>query len=173
VPEGEVTFPFPGLTKRGKYLPASRPDKDEPTSGGAAPILTPPDPTKALTPFAGAGLHQGHENFNRNWYTARHHIAQQIGQRFRLRVTSGYRDPAHNRAAGGVEKSFHVDGLAFDFVGAVSDMRQGYEWAKQSGMFQEIMLHNAGSGLHLHLAFLAGNPDAFRRAGPTRTPITR
>lgn len=31
-------------------------------------------------------------------------------------ITSGYRDPEHNRRVGGVKNSYHVKGMAADFV---------------------------------------------------------
>ncbi len=33
-----------------------------------------------------------------------------------MRITSGYRTPAHNKAVGGAKNSFHIRGMAADFV---------------------------------------------------------
>ena len=48
-------------------------------------------------------------------------------------ITSGYRCPAHNKAVGGVENSYHTRGMAADiFVCAISP-RQLAEMAEQAG----------------------------------------
>lgn len=79
--------------------------------------------------------------------------AQQIQQRFPgLRFSSGYRDPVHNARVGGVPNSWHLKGRALDFSGSAKDMRNAAAWARQNGA-REVLVHNAGSGTHLHVAW--------------------
>lgn len=69
-----------------------------------------------------------------------------------LRMTSGYRDPQHNAAVGGVKNSFHTQGRAVDFGGSAQAMAQGAAVARRLGA-REVLIHNAGSGVHLHVAW--------------------
>lgn len=75
-----------------------------------------------------------------------------------LRHTSGYRDPEHNRKVGGVPNSYHTQkdahghARANDYVGNLADMQAAQAWAKQQGA-REALIHNAGSGVHLHVAW--------------------
>lgn len=85
-----------------------------------------------------------------------------LAGRFGLRKTSGYRDPGHNAAVGGVPGSLHTHGTparpgAIDLVGSLSAMREASAYARRYGPV-ENMIHDVGSGLHLHLGF-------FRRGG--------
>jgi len=106
--------------------------------------------------------------FDRGTYTALLHIANIIGRQYGLRITSGYRPQSTG--------SLHASGLAFDMVGAMSNMKRAATWAaKNPAIFQEVFIHNEGSGMHLHLGFY---PDAPRNIGvgsnrlvrPTGTP---
>lgn len=77
-------------------------------------------------------------------------VAQKIANRYSLKITSGYR--------AGDESSLHGHGLAFDMVGNMTNMKMAASWAdKNPGLFQEIFVHNEGSGMHLHIGFY---PDA-------------
>lgn len=69
-----------------------------------------------------------------------------------LRITSGYRDPERNRRANGVKNSWHLKGRAVDFAGSAGDMQRALAWGRQNGAI-ESLIHNAGSGQHLHLAW--------------------
>lgn len=72
-----------------------------------------------------------------------------------LRFTSGYRDPAHNARVNGSKTSNHMkQGRhgALDFVGSEKQMQAGAAWAKANGA-REVLIHNAGSGQHLHVAW--------------------
>lgn len=69
-----------------------------------------------------------------------------------LRVTSGYRDPARNAQVNGVKNSRHLTGRAVDLVGDAKTMQAAAAWAKQNGI-PEVLIHNAGSGTHLHLGW--------------------
>lgn len=88
--------------------------------------------------------------FNRATYQGLTAVASRVAQRYGLRVTSGYRPSS----AG----SLHASGLAFDMVGPMANMKRAATWAATNpSMFQEIFIHNEGSGMHLHLGFY---PDA-------------
>lgn len=90
-------------------------------------------------------------SFDRNRYNSLLNIANQIARQYGLHITSGYRpsDAGH---------SLHGSGIAFDEVGSMAQMKRAATWASQNpAMFQEIFIHNEGSGLHLHLGFY---PDA-------------
>lgn len=112
----------------------------------------------AVLAFTAPNGAKKHTAYNGSDYQTRLNHAQTIANLFHLRITSGYRSAAHDRAQGRNYHSFHEDGLAFDMVGTMAEMRKGAEWAsKRNDLFQEVLLHNEGSGLHLHLAFW---PDA-------------
>lgn len=75
-----------------------------------------------------------------------------------LSFSSGYRTPEHNAAVGGVANSWHTRGSAsrpgaVDLVGSGAAMQAGLAWARANipGL-AEAMIHDVGSGLHLHLA---------------------
>lgn len=89
--------------------------------------------------------------------------AGKLASLFGLRVSSTYRDPAHNRAVGGVEGSLHTHGSlanpgATDLVGSLAAMQAGLAYARSHYHPQEALIHDVGSGLHLHLGW-------FRRGG--------
>ncbi len=69
-----------------------------------------------------------------------------------LTFNGGYRDPARNAAVNGVPNSWHLSGRAMDFSGTTAQMQAGATWARQNGA-NEVLIHNAGSGLHLHVAW--------------------
>lgn len=69
-----------------------------------------------------------------------------------LSLSSGYRDPAHNARVGGVSNSNHLTGRAVDMSGSSSAMARGAAWARANGA-REVLIHNAGSGQHLHAAW--------------------
>ena len=86
-------------------------------------------------------------------------FAQLIAKKFGLHITSGYRSPGHNRAVGGVEGSMHTHGSAgnpgaIDEVGSTQQMNAAAAYAKSHGV-PEVLVHDAGSGLHLHMGFFA------------------
>jgi len=94
--------------------------------------------------------------------------AAAVARRFGLSMTSGYRDPAHNAAVGGVEGSLHTHGSpgnpgAIDLVGSLAAMRQGLAYAVDRFHPREALIHDVGSGLHLHLGFFAkGGRNSWR-----------
>nr|DAO64032.1 MAG TPA: peptidase [Caudoviricetes sp.] len=87
-------------------------------------------------------------------------ILSQLGYGDVAEYTSGYRDPARNAAAGGAETSYHLQGNAVDvYVGDLSTDEQETIKANFNPYFTEILYHDAGSGLHLHLAGYQGGLD--------------
>lgn len=105
--------------------------------------------------------------FNRARYNALLGVANSIARQFGLHITSGYRPQSTG--------SLHAAGIAFDMVGAMSNMKRAATWAANNpSLFQEIFIHNEGSGMHLHLGFYpdaAGifNSGANRLVRPTAT----
>ena len=87
--------------------------------------------------------------------------ANKIAGMFGLHTSSSYRTPQHNAAVGGVPGSLHTHGSlrnpgAIDMVGPVAQMNQAAAWARANiPGIQEVLVHDAGSGLHLHLGFFA------------------
>ncbi len=77
---------------------------------------------------------------------------QYVATTFGLRVSGGYRTAARNREVGGVPNSNHLTGRAADFVGTQAKMEAARQWARNNGA-REALIHNAGSGTHLHLAW--------------------
>ena len=77
-------------------------------------------------------------------------------------ISSGFRTREHNKEVGGVENSYHVGdgehGDALDIVLPDGTSAETAEAIKQrfenSGVFDEVLFHDAGSGYHLHLGGL-------------------
>ena len=76
-----------------------------------------------------------------------------------LRATSGLRTRERNRAVGGSPSSFHVRGRACDFVAEPGYLQWAAGVARQQRVTpactgpEEVLVHDAGSGLHLHVAW--------------------
>lgn len=98
-------------------------------------------PTGSLTTYAGYQFDSGIVN-----------NVQYIADTFNLRVSSGYRDPDRNRRVGGSPTSYHLTGRAADFVGTSADMNAAAAYARANGA-REVLIHNAGSGVHLHIGW--------------------
>lgn len=91
-------------------------------------------------------------------FAPRMQAAQYIANRFGLKVTSDYRSPSHNAQVGGVPNSLHTKGLGFDLVGSAANMNKAKAFAESHPeIFDEVLVHNVGSGMHLHLGFKASN----------------
>lgn len=70
-----------------------------------------------------------------------------------LSISSGYRDQAHNALVGGVPGSLHTRGLATDFTGPEDLLSQALAYVQNDPKIQEALVHDAGSGRHLHTAY--------------------
>ncbi len=86
-------------------------------------------------------------------------VAAYLAKKFGLSISSSYRDPAHNAAVGGVAGSLHTHGSsqnpgAIDFV-PPSAAALAFARSHVAGL-EEAMIHDVGSGLHIHLGFFAG-----------------
>lgn len=77
-------------------------------------------------------------------------------------ISSGFRTREHNKEVGGAENSYHVGdgehGDALDIVlpdGVSAETAEAIKQRfKDSGVFDEVLFHDAGSGYHLHLGGL-------------------
>jgi hypothetical protein len=91
-------------------------------------------------------------------------LANALARKFGLSISSGYRSPARNRAAGGAPNSSHMRGSpsnpgAHDFVPPSEEAKRaayalGAKWAD---------IHDYGSGLHLHVSWFAAGGRNRRR----------
>ena len=75
-----------------------------------------------------------------------------LDNNFALTVSGGYRTAARNAEVNGASNSHHLTGRAADFVGSQSAMNEGAAWARANGA-REVLIHNAGTGTHLHVAW--------------------
>jgi zinc D-Ala-D-Ala carboxypeptidase len=73
---------------------------------------------------------------------------------FPLVITSGYRDPAHNQSAGGVQDSAHTTGQAVDLRCADSEMQKRLCWALGAAGFHRIGVYSR----HVHVDVDASKP---------------
>ena len=95
-------------------------------------------------------------------------VARFLSNKFNASISSDYRSPAQNAAAGGVPNSSHTRGTpsnpgAFDFVPPSGGM-QSFAGKNIAGIV-ENMIHDVGSGLHNHIAF-------FQKGGWVKTGYT-
>lgn len=88
--------------------------------------------------------------------TAASTAALQKAKELGLRITSGYRDPEHNKKVGGAPRSYHLFGQAYDVAGDATAMQKFYQWAKGSGLFVEAIDEKD----HIHVAWKAGSSAA-------------
>lgn len=76
-----------------------------------------------------------------------------------LTLSSGRRTPGRNRAVGGSPSSYHLTGRAADFVGHPASLHRGAATARAQRLSprctgpEEVLLHDVGSGFHLHVAW--------------------
>lgn len=71
-----------------------------------------------------------------------------------VKFTSDYRDPQHNKDVGGVEGSYHTTRQAVDMTGLSDTERSSLKQDLiNAGVTpREFLFHDAGSGMHLHVA---------------------
>ncbi len=76
----------------------------------------------------------------------------------RFDFTSGYRSPAHNKAVGGVGNSYHITGLAGDFVPRAGNAKNYKSRVKAicAKYGYEVLDHTVNSGLHFHIEPMPG-----------------
>lgn len=97
--------------------------------------------------------------------------ARDFATKHALRITSSFRTPAQNKAAGGVEGSYHTKGTkrnphAFDFVPPKQTALTAAK--RMTPRPAEAMIHDAGSGMHLHVGlFRKGGIAGYRLGGWT------
>lgn len=86
-------------------------------------------------------------------------IINQLGYADTAEITSGYRDKDRNAAVGGAQNSYHTTGNAVDiYLGKnISTTEQERVKKAFAPYFGEVLYHDAGSGLHLHLADYKNN----------------
>lgn len=73
--------------------------------------------------------------------------AERLAKQFGLKLTSGYRNPAQQRATGsraGLRSRHLVHGGAADIAGSPEAMRRLAEWAIRSGLFAEVFYDPVG-----------------------------
>ena len=106
-----------------------------------------------------------HEVFDAKRFAQRERAAQAIAVHFGAPVTSGLRETV---PPGGSTTSLHLKAngaLAFDFGGPDPDKEIAVcQWAAQHpDLFQEVMHHDVGSGLHAHIVFEANLDDVDKK----------
>lgn len=105
------------------------------------------------------------EAFDPKRFAERERAAQAIAVHFGAPVTSGLRETV---PPGGSTTSLHLKAngaLAFDFGGPDPDKEIAVcEWAaRHPQLFQEVMHHDVGSGLHAHVVFEANLDDVDKK----------
>jgi hypothetical protein len=90
---------------------------------------------------------------------ARLHVLSLLAQCPGLTLTSGRRGADRNRAVGGSPRSFHLQGRAADFVADGQTLAFGLTIIRRDRVTprctgpEEAVIHDVGSGLHLHAAW--------------------
>lgn len=116
----------------------------------SAPAATPGAPS-APTP-TGAAPAPKEPRGNQNTYQA---LERFIKTKYpTVKFTSDYRDPTHNRSVGGVEGSYHTTHQAVDMTGLDDKQREALkqDLITAGAAPREFLFHDAGSGMHLHVA---------------------
>jgi peptidoglycan hydrolase-like protein with peptidoglycan-binding domain len=114
------------------------------------------------------------ESFSPARFQARVRAAQAMAVHFGTPITDGLRESPGS----GSSTSLHLKssgGLAFDFGGPDADKEKRLcRWAaRHPELFQEVMHHDLGTGLHAHVAFESNLKDVdekVRRALGTGSP---
>ena len=69
-----------------------------------------------------------------------------------IKVTSGYRSVALNKAIGGAKTSQHIEGRAADIVAIGMSVQNLYDWIKQSGIVYDQLIQEFNSWVHISYA---------------------
>ena len=77
------------------------------------------------------------------------HVLQPLREYMKtsIRVTSGYRTPAHNKAVGGVPTSDHVKGYAADII--TTDNKKAFSWIKENCQFKQLINEKNLTWIHV------------------------
>lgn len=116
------------------------------------------DKVKSILPSFGGGGGSGGGSWGGGSGVNTLAIQKTLAQWFGLSASSGYRSPSHNAAVGGVANSLHTHGSAgnpgaIDLVGPLDSMKAASLYAAKNLHPIENLIHDVGSGLHLHLGF--------------------
>ena len=90
-------------------------------------------------------------------------VLHQMGLSDNAVITSGYRDAERNAQVGGADNSWHTKGNAIDIsLGNINADERDRLKKVFSPFFGEVLYHDAGSGVHLHLGNYKNNltPDS-------------
>lgn len=69
-----------------------------------------------------------------------------------VRISSGYRCPALNKAVGGAKNSQHMRGQAADIVAQNSKkLREWYQWIRTHCKYHQLLLEGSGSRMWIHV----------------------
>lgn len=82
--------------------------------------------------------------------------ALQYAESMGLTITSGFRDPGKNASVGGGSKSMHTTGTAYDFAGSPSQMKSFASWAKETGLYTEVLYEVDDHYDHVHIGWGEG-----------------
>ena len=106
------------------------------------------------------------QNLKSGWESVLPQIGGVLKNKFGMDgvISSGARDEQHNADVGGSPTSHHIDhgngGDAVDIVlpdGTTQEQAEAVKsYFENSGAFDEVLFHDAGSGYHLHLGGLKG-----------------
>ena len=92
----------------------------------------------------------------------------------RFRFTSGKRTVAQNKVVGGVANSYHVTGQAADFVpvnGQFPTSEREAIGRIVSKYGYEVIVHDAGSGLHYHIEPAPRGTSSVAPVTPNTLPV--
>lgn len=131
-------------------------------------------PRSASSPGIGAAVGGGLDSPG-TWHAGVNTLSwgHALAQRFGLGISSGYRSPAHNAAVGGVPNSLHTHGSpgnpgAIDFTPPSS---AALAYVRSHGA-REALIHDVGSGMHLHVGFFRGGGKIGKRIASIRGAAT-
>jgi hypothetical protein len=90
-------------------------------------------------------------------------LLEELGYVHELKISSGFRPPAANAAAGGAKRSLHMEGKAVDFLGQelghyIRAHPQGAELLRKYGLFMEALEYSA-SWTHIDRGTRADRPS--------------